>query len=47
MAVGEIIMCCTTEEVIEKAVELMRKGIRTELASNHSLRFVSISEPSA
>ncbi len=45
MAVGEIIMCCTTEEVIRKAIELMRMGIHTEFTSNHSLRVVEISEP--
>ncbi len=47
MAVGEIIMCCTTEEVIRKALELMRAGVRTEFASNHSLRVVEINEPAA
>ncbi|SDB30835.1 hypothetical protein SAMN02910298_01523 [Pseudobutyrivibrio sp. YE44] len=40
MAVGEIIRCCTLEEVFRKAFELNREGIKTEFVSANTLRVV-------
>ena len=40
MAIGEIIKCCTIEEVFRKAFELQRQGIKTEFVSANTLRVV-------
>ena len=42
MVVGQIINCCTVDEVIRKAFELKDKGIVTEFVSNCALRVVCI-----
>ena len=42
MVVGDIITCCTVEEVILKAFELKDQGIITEFVTNYSLRVVCI-----
>ena len=42
MVVGDIITCCTVEEVIRKAFELKDQGIITEFINNYSLRVVCI-----
>ena len=42
MVIGEIIRCCTIEEVIRKAFELKNQGIMTEFVTNCTLRVVNI-----
>ncbi|SFH68788.1 hypothetical protein SAMN04487830_10551 [Pseudobutyrivibrio sp. OR37] len=42
MVVGQIIYCCTVDEVIRKAFELKNQGIVTEFVANNSLRVVSV-----
>lgn len=42
MAIGEIIRCCTVEEVIKRAFELKDQGIVTEFLPNCALRVVTI-----
>lgn len=42
MVVGDIIRCCTVDEVIRKAFELKDMGIITEFITNNSLRVVSV-----
>lgn len=42
MVVGEIIRCCTVDEVIRKAFELKDRGIITEFISNYTLRVVAV-----
>ena len=42
MVVGQIITCCTLEEVISKAFELKKQGIITEFISACSLRVVCV-----
>ncbi|WP_294293502.1 hypothetical protein [Pseudobutyrivibrio sp.] len=42
MVVGQIINCCTVDEVIRKAFELKDKGIVTEFVSNCALKVVCI-----
>ncbi len=42
MVIGEIIRCCTVDEVIRKAFELKNQGITTEFISNCTLRVVAV-----
>lgn len=42
MVVGEIIKCCTVEEVIRRAFELKDQGIFTEFIANCTLKVVAI-----
>ncbi len=44
MVVGDIIRCCTVDEVVSKAFELKNKGIITEFIANYTLRVVAVSE---
>ena len=42
MVVGQIINCCTVDEVIRRAFELKDQGIITEFVSNCALRVVYV-----
>ena len=42
MVVGQIINCCTVDEVIRKAFELKTQGIITEFVENNALRVVAV-----
>ena len=42
MVIGEIIRCCTIDEVIRKAFGLKNQGIMTEFVTNCTLRVVNI-----
>ncbi len=42
MVIGDIIRCCTVEEVIRKAFELKSQGILTEFVTNCTLRVVDV-----
>ena len=44
MAIGEIIICSTVDEVIRKAFELHNEGIKTEFVTNCTLKVVDINK---
>lgn len=42
MAIGEIITCCTVDEVIRKAFDLHKEGIKTEFVNNCTLKVIDV-----
>ena len=44
MVVGQIINCCTVDEVIRKAFELKTQGIITEFVENNALRVEAVGQ---
>ncbi len=44
MVIGEIITCCSINEVIRKAFDLHQEGIKTEFVNHYTLRVVDINK---